>query len=106
MSCDKFEKLFIKESENELLSHIQICETCNLEYKKMLVTEKIIKESKPYFMTKKRSKVFINIAASLALVVVTSTVFLNNSCITKIAYDESVSTAAFPVDEYGLVDIQ
>jgi len=40
------------------------------------------------------------------LVVVTSTVFLNNSYTTKIAYDESVSTAAFPVDEYGLVDIQ
>jgi len=106
MSCDKFEKLFIQESEDELLNHIQICETCNLEYEKMLVTEKIIKEAKPYFATQKRSKVFANIAASLALVVVTSTVFLNNDCTTKIAYDESVSTAAFPVDEYGLVDIQ
>ena len=106
MSCDKFEKLFIQELEDELLNHIRTCETCNLEYKKMQVTEKIIKESKPYFAAKKRSKVFVNIAASLALVVVTSTVFLNNSYTTKIAYDESVSTAAFPVDEYGLVDIQ
>ena len=106
MSCDKFEKLFIQESEDELLKHIKTCETCNLEYKKMQVTEKIIKESKPYFAAKKRNMAFAKMAASFALIVVISTVFLNNSYTTKIAYDESVSTAAFPVDEYGLVDIQ
>ncbi|MEI8389378.1 MAG: hypothetical protein WCG23_05785 [bacterium] len=105
MSCDKFEKLFIQETQDELLSHIKNCETCNFEYKKMLITEKIIKESKPHFLGRKKTKVFVNMAASVALLVITSTVIFNNCYVTKIAYDESVSTA-FPVDQYGLLEVQ
>ena len=105
MSCDKFEKLFIQETQDELLNHIQSCETCNFEYKKMLVTEKIIKEAKPSFAVKKRQQSFIKMVASIALLVITSTVIFNNSTVTKISYDESVSKA-FPTDQYGLLDIQ
>lgn len=105
MSCDKFEKLFIQETEDELLEHIKTCEACNFEYKKMQVTEKIIKEAKPYFSAQKRNKIAVNMAASFALVVVSSLVVFNNCYVAKVSYDESVSTA-FPVDEYGLLDVR
>ena len=110
MKCFEFEKLFIKESQDELLEHIQICEDCMSEYKKMEVTEKIIKEAKPYFRQKKHTQHFaLKAVASFALLVVSSSVLFHNNIntvfVTKIAYDDSVS-ASFPVDEYGLLDIQ
>lgn len=109
MSCDKFEELFIKESPNELLIHIQSCETCMYEYKKMLKTEKIIKEVKPHFSKKKQPVAFAAVAACFALVAVSSSVIFQNNfhnpVVTKISYEDAVSGDT-PVDEYGLVDIQ
>lgn len=103
MYCDKFEELFIQETDEELLKHIQECETCMLEYKKMLKVESVIKEVKPVFAAQKRNKALTKIAASMALVVISSFVLLNNFNSTKICYEDS---SAFPVDEYGLLDIQ
>lgn len=106
MYCDKFEELFIQETDDELLNHIQSCETCRIEYKKMLKTESIIKEVKPVFASRKRSRTLAKIAASMALVVVSSFVLFNSFNSIRICYDDSSSSAAFPVDEYGLLDIQ
>lgn len=115
MTCDKFEQLFISESQNELLKHIEIqnCEDCRAEYKKMLITEQIIKEAKPYYRNKKRMYSFaLKSVASFALLVVCSTVLFQNSYnntnfgfVTKISYEDAVS-AGLPIDEYGLLDIQ
>ena len=110
MNCDKFEQLFIKESQDELLEHIQNCEDCMSEYEKMLITEKLIKEAKPYFINKARTQTFaLKAVASFALLIVSSAVLFQNNFnsgfVTKISYDDSVS-GSYPVDEYGLLDIQ
>jgi hypothetical protein len=108
MNCDKFEELFIKESSKELLIHIQRCEECRKEYEKMLRTEKLIKEAKPYFAKEKQKNVFTRIAAGFAILVVSSVFMLQNNLnvgVTRIAYDEAVSSD-MPFDEYGLLDIQ
>lgn len=108
MNCDKFEKLFIQATQEALLEHIQNCEECRLEYKKMLKTEQILKEAKPLYAAKKRNIVMLKAAASFILIMLFSTVFMQNSInktyISKISYEESVAEA-FPVDEYGLLDI-
>ncbi len=105
MNCDKFEEFFIQENDDELLAHIKTCETCNREYNKMLATQKLIKEAKPYFKAKKKRKIYANVAACFVIAVVASTFLLNTNQVTKIAYDETV-TGTFPLDEYGLLDIQ
>ncbi len=56
MIATNLKNFFIQETEDELLEHIKNCETCRLEYERMLVTEKIIKEAKPYFAAKKETR--------------------------------------------------
>jgi len=105
MNCDKFEKLFIQENETELLEHIKTCETCMAEYKQMLKTQEVIKEAKPYFERKEKSRNFAKIAAAIGLIAVSSFVIFSVNFVPKVSYEDSVSNA-FPVDEYGLLDIQ
>lgn len=108
MSCDKFKELFIQEDEIELSEHIKNCETCRLEYEKMLKTEQLIKEAKPLYAVRKKNKILIQAAASMVLVFLASIVMMqtdfNNIYVSKIVYDESISEY-MPVDEYGLADI-
>ena len=105
MYCDRFEELFIQETHNELLVHIQSCETCLNEYKKMLKTESLIKEVRPIILEQRRSKSFAKIAASLLLAAISTFVIFNSLYVPKLCYDDSVPSH-FPVDEYGLLDIQ
>lgn len=105
MNCDKFEKLFIQETQDELLNHIKSCETCLIEYKKMLKTESLIKEVKPVFISQKRTLSFARIAASFALIAISSFIVLNNLYVPKLSYEETISSS-FPTDEYGLLDLQ
>ncbi len=105
MSCDRFEELFVKETHNELMIHIQSCETCMIEYKKMLKTQSLIKEVKPYFIKQTRSLSYAKMAASLSLVIISSFIIFNNFYIPKLSYEEAASFS-FSVDEYGLLDIR
>ena len=108
MNCDKFEQLFVQETDDELLEHIKECEACNREYKKMLRTEQLVKEAKPVFVAKKRNSALTRTAAGIVLTVLASTILMqqniNNAYISKVPYDESVAEI-FPIDEYGLLDI-
>lgn len=105
MTCDRFEEFFTQKTQAELLEHIQSCEKCMLEYKKMLITESLVKEVKPHFTASSRKISFAKMAASLALVAVSSVVIFHNLYIPKLTYEESVSSS-FPCDEYGLLDIR
>lgn len=105
MSCDKFEKLFIQDTEDELLEHIQSCEVCMLEYKKMKKTESLIQEVRPLLQKQKNKIAYAKIAAAFALVIVSSFVIMNNFYAPKLCYEDS-NSAVMPVDEYGLLDIQ
>jgi len=105
MYCDRFEELFTKESPNELLIHIQSCKTCRDEYEKMLKTEKLIKEVKPYYFKLEKQKTYYRkIAASLTLIILTSFIAFNNFYVPKLSYEDSISS--FPTDEYGLLDLR
>ena len=108
MNCDKFEQLFIQETDDELLAHIRECETCRQEYQKMLKTEQIIKEAKPVFAAKKRNKSLTKIAAGVIAAVLASMILIqqntNTVYVSKVPYDESIAEI-YPVDEYGLLDI-
>jgi len=105
MNCDKFEHFFTQENETELLEHIKTCETCMNEYKKMQKTQNLIKEARPYFAKKEKTRNFTKIAAVFGLIAVSSFVIFNINFVPKLSYSDSVSNA-FPVDEYGLLDIQ
>ena len=104
MTCSRFEELFIKEAHNELFIHIQSCETCMYEYKKMQKTQSLIKEVKHHFINQNKNISLVKMAASLTLAITVSFLILNGLYVPKLSYEDAVNSS-FPVDEYGLLDI-
>ena len=69
--CKKYETLFTFGTNEEFAKHLEICEDCQEEHKKMQKTESLIKEVKPYYQNAPKSKIqgnLIKIAAGLVVV--------------------------------------
>ena len=105
MSCDKFEQLFCKADETELLEHIKTCEDCKKEYEKMQAVSKLVKEAKPLFKKEKfaKKKIAVSIAAGVMLFCLTG--FAVMSWLPDYNYDLAMESEIYPTDEYGLVEL-
>ncbi len=105
MSCDKFEKLFTKEDETELIDHIKSCEDCRREYEKMQAVSKLVKEAKPLFEKSKiiRRRFTISMVAAATLFCLTGFLLLN--WLPYYNYDQAIASEIYPTDEYGLVEL-
>ena len=50
--CKGFKEQFINLNENELLAHIEKCESCQKEYIEMEKVSKLLKTVKPHYLKK------------------------------------------------------
>jgi len=111
MSCNRFEELFVKECQKELLEHIMHCQECRYEYEKMQKTEKVLKEAKPYFQRQKIKMNHLKAVICVSMLLILSVYSLQNNFLNRnsndyLATHSSVTVDSdIPVDEYGLVDI-
>ena len=105
MNCKKFEELFIKEDETELLEHIQNCEECKEEYEKMIKVSNLVKEAKPLFKKENKLKQNFALAMVASVTVCSLTGFLLLSWLPYYNYDSAIASDIYPTDEYGLIEL-
>ncbi len=116
--CEKYESLFIFGSEEELASHLEICEDCRQEHSKMQKTQNLIKEVKSYYETEKPNKKKLNIdliKIATGIIILCLTCFSASHLLIdkkageySLSYWESesiVSEMGLPTDEYGLLTV-
>ncbi len=110
--CNKFEELFIKANNAELLAHIEGCESCRAEYEKMLKVSNLISEVKPLYRRKRRvqKNVFAMAASFLmiflaffAIQIYTPNSIVNETIASISGSDYTYEQMGLPVDEYGLI---
>lgn len=109
--CTKYEELFIKEDESELIEHIKTCPQCQKEQERMEKVSAAIKEVS-FIIRRKRQleKKIMTIAASFAIFALAffSIQYNNqnsfiNDVIASIGTDYTYEQMGLPVDDYGLI---
>ena len=107
--CSKYEGLFVFSSDEKLKEHIEECDNCRAEQKKMDRISELIQEVKPYYTRKKNRLRRLRAVAAVLLVVLFSTTFgflySNEDLADSLMYGDTLTAAdlGFPVDSYGLL---
>ncbi len=113
--CGRYEELFIKEDETELLEHIKTCSECAAEYENMQKVSSLVKEVSFTFkkdLRKKRAKtkilsiaaVFFTACLAFFTIQFTNPDSYVNSTIAYITgRDFTYEQMGLPVDDYGLI---
>lgn len=110
--CKKFEELFVKTNEVELLDHIKKCEECRCEYENMQKVSNLIKEVKPLYRKKRRVRQnVVAMAASFLMIflaffavqIYTPNSLVNETIASISASDYTYEQMGLPVDEYGFI---
>lgn len=106
--CNGYESMFTFLSDEDFLRHLEECEECRLEHKKMQRVSELIQEAKPYFQKKHQRKTAIKVACA-AFVVISMSACFQFFAATGL-YDEiaaanspSIEEMGLPVDEYGFL---
>ena len=100
--CKGFNEQFIKLNKNELLAHIQICESCKNEYLEMEKLSKLLKTVKPHYLKKRNVIKTFKTAAIITLTLFTgfmATYLTNTYSQNTLSFDD----LGFPTDEYGFI---
>ncbi len=100
--CKGFKEQFINLSEEELLTHIQNCESCRQEYFEMKKLSNLLKTAKPHYLKKKNFILTFKTAAIITITLFTgfmatylSSTYSQNTL--------SLDDLGFPTDEYGFI---
>lgn len=110
--CNGYEAMYTFLNEEDFAKHLEVCEICSAEHKRMQRVSELIEEAKPYIKEKKKAKrVLVTAAAFFVAVFATMSVPL---CMVGInVYDDLIaqnsSTAqelGLPVDEYGFLYVE
>ena len=107
--CKKYEGLFIFGDEEQLAQHLETCEECRAEQKRMDRVSELISEVSESIIQKRRTNARLKLAcASFALVVLASTlgvINLNPDIHDTIMYGQTLTLEDYglPVDSYGLI---
>jgi len=113
--CGKFEELFIKEDETELLEHIKTCKECAVEYENMQKVSNLVKEVSFTFRKDLRKRHAKTKILSIAAVFFTACLtffaiqftnpnsYLNDTIAYIKGYDYTYEQMGLPVDDYGLI---
>lgn len=110
--CTKYEGLFIFGDEETLIQHLENCEDCRKEQEVMDKVSELLKEVKPYYVSKRRNTAKLKIAcAMLTIMLSTVTMGLVNfntdiSDIIKYGNTLSAEDLGLPVDAYGLLMVE
>ena len=118
--CNRYESLYLFQSEEVLFSHIKDCEECRKEYEEDQKIASLVKEVKPYLNKSKSKKipsVQLQAVASLILIFLCFFAF-DNFSVNNIAIEHTksselsvndtsvVEAMGLPTDQYGLLEIE
>lgn len=110
--CTKYEGLFIFGDEETLIQHLENCEDCRKEQEVMDKVSELLKEVKPYYVSKRRNTAKLKIACAM-LTIMLSTVTMgvvnfNTDISDIIKYGNTLSAEdlGLPVDAYGLLMVE
>lgn len=108
--CDKFESLFVFSDENALLEHIKTCEDCRSKYEELNKVSELIKEVKPYYSNRAKTRLNLTkIACTLFIFVLSGITFhiadTNYNIVDTIKYGTQLTAydLGFQTDDYGLI---
>lgn len=100
--CKGFKEQFINLNENELLAHIEKCESCQKEYIEMEKVSKLLKTVKPHYLKKQNVIKTFKTAAIITLTLFTGfmvTYLTSTYSQNTLSFDD----LGFPTDEYGFL---
>lgn len=110
--CSRYRDLFVFQDEQDFYEHIKSCASCKAEHAEQLAVSMLIKQSA--VQIKKRNKSFRipKIAASLAIIgissfVITTSHFSSNPY--HVISEKETSVVAqlgLPADDYGLLTVE
>lgn len=110
--CTKYEGLFTFGDEETLIQHLENCEDCRKEQEVMDKVSELLKEVKPYYVSKRRNTAKLKIACAM-LTIMLSTVTMgvvnfNTDISDIIKYGNTLSAEdlGLPVDAYGLLMVE
>lgn len=108
--CSKYESLFVFSDDETIKKHLEECEACREENKKMEKVSDLLQEVKFYYISKrKRKAIQYRVACALFFVVFSSIsvgIALNDDdLMDTLKYGETLTAEdlGFPVDSYGLL---
>ena len=113
--CTKYEELFVKEDETELLEHIKVCPDCAKEYENMQKVSSLVKEVSFTFrrdMKKKRLQTKISAVAAtffvacltlFAIQLSNPDSYVNETIAYMTGNDYTYEQMGLPVDDYGFI---
>lgn len=113
--CNKYEELFVKEDETELLEHIKVCPDCAKEYENMQKVSNLVKEVSFAFrqdMKKKRLQTkitaiaatfFVSFLAFFAVQLFSPNSYVNDTIAYFTGNDYTYEQMGLPVDDYGFI---
>lgn len=110
--CTKYEALFTFGDDDTLKKHIEQCEDCKKEHEKMQRVSDLLKEVKPYYREKRKSKAKVRAACALFAIClsgVTLGIINMNTDISdtlKYGYTLGADDLGLPVDSYGLIMVE
>jgi hypothetical protein len=110
--CTKYEGLFTFSDEETLKQHVENCEDRKKEQALMNRVSELIKEVKPYYISKRKDTAKKKLACAMfAVLICTTTIGVVNfntdiSDIIKYGNTLSAEDLGLPVDEYGLLMVE
>lgn len=110
--CNKYEGLFVFSDEETLKQHIKTCDDCRKEQEIMDKVSNLIKEVKPYYVSKRKKTAKLKIACAMLTILLSATAMgvvnfnTNVSDIIKYGNTLSADDLGLPVDAYGLLMVE
>ncbi|MCX4274950.1 MAG: hypothetical protein OSJ27_04105 [Candidatus Gastranaerophilales bacterium] len=110
--CGKYEELFIKEDETELLEHIKICSECREEHENMQKVSNLVNEVSFTFKRKKRMQAkvmkiaavfFLAFLTFFTIQLVNPDSYMNETVAYLTGEDYTYEQMGLPVDDYGFI---
>ena len=110
--CTKYEALFTFANEETFRAHIDSCEDCQKEHEQMRKVSSLLKEVKPYYLSKRKSMAKVKMACAMFVLLLSSAtigvVNFNTDVSDIIKYGNTLCAEdlGLPVDDYGLLMVE
>ena len=110
--CNKYEALFTFKTEDDLNAHLETCEECRILHEKFQKVSELIREVRPYYRKKQHGVAKLKAACALFVIVSCATTLglinFNTDISDTLKYGTTLSAQdyGFPVDSYGLINIE
>lgn len=110
--CRQYEALFTFSNEETLKQHIETCEDCKKEQEMMDKVSDLLKEVKPYYVSKRKNTAKLKIACAMLTILLSAAtmgvVNFNTDISDVIKYGNTLSAEdlGLPVDAYGLLMVE